>query len=214
MFKSKERTGHQTLWSLSLPQNMFLQNTVWPPATDECESQSCWAHSKISSLIKVVWCGLSKTPLSEPRRKGSIFSRISCTLRHSVFLYAPTLILWTRSFRLKKPEPLFPVWLLCKMLLPLRLLGRVAFLITHSLGLCQPFKGFTFNYSSVPLSGHQGNASNNQGGSAADEDVSSQIPQQEGKKTHRNCSESHTVSKKWSLQDYPFTPPLQLASRS
>lgn len=25
MFKSKERTGHQTLWSLSLPQNMFLQ---------------------------------------------------------------------------------------------------------------------------------------------------------------------------------------------
>lgn len=146
-----------------------------------------------------MWIKQTSPSWAKKERKHLLQASLALWDTHSVFLYAPTLILWTRSFRLKKPETLFPVRLLRKMLLPFRLLIRMAFLIIHLLGSCQPFKGFTFNYSSVPLSGHQGNASNNQRGSAADEGVSSQIPQQEGKKTHRNCSESHTQNKKWSL---------------
>lgn len=122
-----------------------------------------------------MWVEQISPSWAKKERKHLLQASLALWDIYSVLFCASTLIAWTRCFYLKKPEPLFPVWLLCKMLLPLRLLSRVAFLITHLLGLCQPFKEFTFNYSSVPLSGHQGNASNNGGGSAADEDVSSQI---------------------------------------
>lgn len=143
----------------------------------------------------VMWVKQISPSWAKKERKHLLQASVALWDIYSLFLYAPTLILWTRSLNLKNPEPLFPVWLLHNMLLPLRLLSRVAFLITHLLGLCQPFRGFTFNYSSMPLSGHQGNVSNNQGGRAAVEDVSSQTPQHEGKKTHRNSSESHVQSK-------------------
>lgn len=140
---------------------------VWKPKLSSTQQDELHKSS-------VMWIEQISPSWAKKERNYLLQASLALWDTYSVLLCAPTLIVWTRRFHLKKPEPLFPVWLLCKMLLPLRLLSRVAFLITHLLGLCQPFKEFTFNYSSVPLSGHQGNASNNQGGSAADEDVSSQ----------------------------------------
>lgn len=80
MFKSKGKTGHRMLQSLTLPEDVFLQNPGCPQVTDECEAKSP-AHRKISSFNKssgVCWANFPC--LCQEGEQASSLG-VSCTLR-------------------------------------------------------------------------------------------------------------------------------------